>query len=135
MSVENSQSSQPKKVVERKDRWVKTRATMDTGAAGHVMPETMFPNVKLERRTSPKKFVAANGDQIKDLGEKSIPFKTKERIQRCITFRSAICCEASHINMQKVVRAGNVVVLDERNPHIRNTRDGTIIKLDVNNGV
>ena len=35
----------------------------------------------------------------------------------------------------KVVRAGNIVVLDETNPHIRNTRDGTVIKLDVNNGV
>ena len=37
--------------------------------------------------------------------------------------------------MQKVVRAGNIVVLDERNPHIRNARDGTMIKLDANNGV
>ena len=33
------------------------------------------------------------------------------------------------------VQAGNVVVLDEKNPHIRNNRDGTVIKLDVNNGV
>ena len=30
---------------------------------------------------------------------------------------------------------GNVVVPDEMNPHIRNNRDGTVIKLDVNNGV
>ena len=37
--------------------------------------------------------------------------------------------------MQKVVRIGNIVVLDEKNPHIRNIRDGTVIKLDVNNGV
>ena len=37
--------------------------------------------------------------------------------------------------MQKAVRAGNIVVLDGKNPHIRNTRDGTTIKLDVNNGV
>ena len=37
--------------------------------------------------------------------------------------------------MQKVVRAGNVVVLDEKNPHIRNIRDDTVIKLDVNSGV
>ena len=39
------------------------------------------------------------------------------------------CC------LKKVVRAGNIVVLDEMNPHIRNTRDGIVIKLDVNNGV
>ena len=37
--------------------------------------------------------------------------------------------------MQKVVRAGTIVVLDEKNPHIRHIRDGTMIKLDVNNGV
>ena len=30
------------------------------------------------------------------------------------------------------MQAGNVVVLDEKNPHNRNTRDGTVIKLDVN---
>ena len=73
---------------------------MDSGAAGHVMPETMFPHVKLERKTSPKKFVAANGEQIKDLGEKNIPFKTNEGIQRCITFRSANVVKPP-ISMQK----------------------------------
>ena len=134
MSVESCKNSDSRKVVEMKDKWVKVRVTMDSGAAGHVMPETMFPHVKLERKTSPKKFVAANGEQIKDLGEKSIPFKTNEGIQRCITFRSANVVKPL-ISMQKVVRAGNIVVLDEKNPHIRNTRDGTVIKLDVNNGV
>ena len=134
LSVERSQNLSSKKVVEVKDKWVKVRVTMDSGAAGHVMPETIFPRVKLERRTSPKNFVAANGEQIKDLGEKNIPFKTNEGIQRCITFRSANVVKPL-ISMQKVVRAGNVVVLDEKNPHIQNTRDGTVIKLDVNNGV
>ena len=33
------------------------------------------------------------------------------------------------------MQAGNVVLLDEENPHIRNNRDGTVIKLDVNNWV
>ena len=65
---------------------------------------------------------------------KSIPFKTNEGVQRCITFRSANVVKPL-ISMQKVVRAGNTVVLDGRNPHIRNTRDGTVIRLDVNNGV
>ena len=37
--------------------------------------------------------------------------------------------------MQKVVQAGNTVVLDGKNLHIRNTRDGLVIKLDANNGV
>ena len=65
---------------------------------------------------------------------KKIPFKTNEGIQRCITFGSANVVKPL-ISMQKVVRAGNIVVLDETNPHIRNIRDGTVIKLDVNNGV
>ena len=66
--------------------------------------------------------------------EKSNPFKTNEGVQRCITFRSAIVVKPL-ISMLKVVRAGNNVVLDEQNPHIRNTRDGTMINLDVNNDV
>ena len=134
LSVESSHSSSPKKIVEVKDKRVEIRVTMDSGAAGHAMPGTMFPHVKLERKTSPKKFVAANGEQIKVLGEKSIPFKTNERVQRCITFRSANVVKPL-ISMQKVVQAGNIVVLDEKNPHIRNTRDGTMVKMDVNNGV
>ena len=133
LSVESSYDLSPKKIVEEKDKWVKVRATMDSGAAGHVMLEAMFPHVKIERKTPSKKFVAANGEQIKDLG-KRIPFKTNEGVQRCITFRSANVVKPL-ISMQKVVQAGNTVVLDANNPHIRNTRDGTVIKLDVNNGV
>ena len=134
LSVESSHSLSPKKIVEVKDKWVNVRVTMDSGAASHVMPETMFPHVKLERITSPKKFVAATGQHIKDLGENSIPFKTNEGVQRCITSRSANVVKPL-ISLQNVVRDGNIVVLDEKNPHIRNTRDGTAIKLDVNNCV
>ena len=134
LSVKSSQNLSSKKVVEVRDKWVKVKVTMDSGAAGHVVPETMYPCVKLERKKSPKKLVAANGEQIKDLGKKNIPFKTNEGIRRCITFRSANVVKPL-ISMQKVVRAGNVVVLDEKNPHIQNTRDGTVIKLDVSNGV
>ena len=79
---------------------VKVRVTMDSGAAGHVMLEMMFPHVKLDRKTSPKKIVAANGEQIKDLGEKVIPFKTNEGVQRCITFGSAKVVKPL-ISMQK----------------------------------
>ena len=132
LSVE-SRDANSKKFVEEKDRWVKIRAAINSGAAGHVMLEAMFPHVKLERKTSPKKFVAANGEQIKDLGERRIPFKTNG-VQRCIMFWSANVVKRL-ISMQKVVQAGNTVVLDERYPRIRSTRDGSVIKLDANNGV
>ena len=62
LSVESRHNSSPKKIVEVEDRWVKDRVTMmDFGPVSHVMLETMFPRVKVERKTSPKKFVAANG--------------------------------------------------------------------------
>ena len=116
LSVESSHSLSPKKIVEVKDKWVKVRVTMDSGAAGHVLLETMFSNLsaKHHRRSQWQQM-----EQIKDLGVKSIPFKTKPIISM----------------QKKVVRAGNIVVLDEMNPHIRNTRDGTVIKLDLKNGV
>ena len=98
LSVESSQNLSPKKIVEVRDKWVKVRVTTDSGAAGHVMPETMFPRVKLERRTSPKKFVAANGEQIKDLGEKNIPFKTNEGNSEVYNIQKCECCQTSHFN-------------------------------------
>ena len=102
-SMENSHNSSPRKIVEVKDKWVKVRVTMDSGAAGHVMPETMFPRVKLERKTTPKNIVAANGEQITDLGDETIPFNTNKGIQRCIiqrciTFRSANVVKTPHFN-------------------------------------
>ena len=78
--------------------------------------------------------MAANGEQITDLGEKNFPFKTNEGIRRCITFRSASVVKHL-ISMHKFVRGGNIAVLDEKTPHIRNIRDGIVIKLDVSIGV
>ena len=92
---------------------------MDTGAAGHVMPAEI---------------VAANGERIQDLGEKTIPFQSVEGVHRRIKFRSANVAKPL-ISRRKVVQAGNVVVLDERNPHIRNNRDNPVIKLGANSGV
>ena len=66
---------------------------------------------------------------------KNIPLKTNEGVQRCITFRSASVVKPL-FSMQKVVQAGNMSwCWMVKNPHIRNNRDGTVIKLDVNNGV
>ena len=67
---------------------------------------------RLSARHHRKKFVAANGEQIKDLGAKRIPFKTNEGVQRCKTFRSANVVKPL-ISMEKVVQAGNTVVLEE----------------------
>ena len=63
---------------------------------------------------------------------KTITFKFVEGVRRSIKFRSVLKPLTSTRN---VVQAGNVVVLDEKNPHIRNNRDGTVIKLNMNSGV
>ena len=76
-AIECGEQSQFKPQV--KDRWVKGRVTVDSGAAGHVMLEAMFPRVKLERKTAPKKLVAAFREQI----------RTNKGAQRCITSRNA----------------------------------------------
>ena len=68
---------------------------MDSGAAGHVMPEGMFPRLRLERKTAPKNLVAANGEHIRDLGEQTIPVRTKmHNIQKCER------CQAYHFNAE-----------------------------------
>ena len=67
---------------------------MDSGAAGHVMLEGKFPHVKLERNTSPKKFVAANDEQMRDLGENTVPFNTNEGINsKMLNIQKCECCK------------------------------------------
>ena len=62
LSVEDKSCASPRKVIGVKDSCVNIRATMDTGAAGHVMSAEMFPRVKLDRTSTTKKFVAAHGE-------------------------------------------------------------------------
>ena len=82
--------------------------------------------MKLDRTSTTKQFVAANEERIKDLGEKTIPFKSVEAVHRCMKFQSASVVKPL-IKMRKVVQAGNVFVLDEKNPQVRHNRDGTVI--------
>ena len=134
LSVENKSCASPKKVIEVKDNWVNIRATVDTKAARHSMPAEMFLRVKLDRTTATEIRCSKWRRNIEDLGEKTIPFKSVEGLHRSKRFRSASVVRPL-ISRRKVVQAGNVVVLVEKNPHIGNNRDGTVIKLDVNNGV
>ena len=88
----------------------------------------------LSANTSPKRFEPVSGEKIGGLGEHTVPYKTNEGIQRCITFRSASVVKTL-ISMLEAVRVGDIVALDEKNLYIRNTSDGTMINLDVNHGV
>ena len=42
------------------------------------------------------------------------------------------CCQTVKFQCERSSELGNIMVLNEKNPYIRNTRDGTMIKLDVN---
>ena len=98
------------------------------------MPETFVSKVSLEDNVLPMKFVAVNGERIRDMTEKAIPFTTSEGILRSINFRSANEVK-SEISTRQVVHGDNVDVLEEGNLYIRNTRDGATLKLYVNSGV
>ena len=87
-------------IIEVKDKWVTVRSTMDSGAARHVMIQGMFLRMRLERKTAPKKFVAATGAQIRDLGEKTIPFMTNERDSQIQNIHECERGQTSHINAE-----------------------------------
>ena len=86
----------------------------------------MFPRVaNSSARLSPKEFVAASGEQIKDLGEKNYSIQDKRGIfQRFITLRMCEHVAKPVISMQKrSPELETLSVLDEKNPHIRKIRD------------
>ena len=61
--------------------------------------QKMFPPVKLGRTSTTKRLIAANGEGIKDLGEKTIPFKSVEGVlHRCVKIQECECCEALDLN-------------------------------------
>ena len=103
---------------------MKVKVTMDSGAAGRVMLETLFPHTKLERNAVPKKFAAANGEPIKDVGEKKIPFKP---IKGCTGVEHSGALSNLSFQCRRWFEPETlVVVLDEKNPHIRHVRDGSM---------
>ena len=90
LSAESSLNSSPKKIIEVNDRCVKARVTMDSEAARHVMREGMFPRVRLERKTSPKRFVAANDQR---LGGKYFSTQDKRGISKVHNTQKCECCQ------------------------------------------
>ena len=74
--------------------------TMDSGAAGHVMIEGMFPRVKLERKIAPNKFVAVIGEQSETCARRP----SHSRKVRGVRVLSDL-----FISMQKAVRLKNIL--------------------------
>ena len=121
-------------VLEARGAWVKVPATLDSGAAEHVCPRNMLPEIAVQPGGKKRHYVAANGTRIQDEGEKVVPFTTGEGQARKVRFRAAEVMKPL-ISMVKVVAAGNDVVLDRTNPHIRHRKSGAVTKLGCQNGV
>ena len=76
---------------------------MDSGATGHVMREGMFARVMLERETSPERFVAASGEQIRDLVEKTVhSIQDKRGELKMHNIQKRECCQTFHFNAEKL---------------------------------
>ena len=98
------------------------------GAAGHVMIQEMFPRVKLEFNTPPKRFVAANGEQIIDLGRKDDSIQDKRRHSKMHIIQKCECCQASHCNADSCPswkhRVADILEM-ERRSNWRSTTEST----------
>ena len=87
VSVENNICATPRRVIEVKDKLGEHQSHNEHRSCRTC--HAMFSRVKLDRTSATKKCIAANGEMIKHLGEKTIPFKSVEGVHRSIKFRSA----------------------------------------------
>ena len=85
--IEDGPVQVSKNITDVKDRRLKIRVTINTGAAG--LSGTLVPIVKTEHHGALKKFVTASGEHIRDMAEKTSPFKTSDRSRPSTKFRSA----------------------------------------------
>ena len=70
--------------------WLPGGITIDSGAAESVMPATMCPNYPAQEGQQKKMgvyYVAANGDEMDNEGEKHLHLTTPEGAQRGMTFQ------------------------------------------------
>ena len=140
LSVENYSCASPRKVIEVKDHWSKhqSRTGHRSCRACHVGRNVPASEIGWIARAQQKKFVVATSgrmDQRQTWVRK--PYHSNSVVKVCTGAKNAGSANVAKpmISMRKVVQPGDVVVLDEKNSHIRDNRDGTVIKLDVNSGV
>ena len=90
LSVGNNSCAFPRKIIEVKRQLGEHQSHKGHRScrACHVGRDVPASETGSHERTT-KKFVAANEERIKDLSEKTIPFKSVEGVHRCAQFRSA----------------------------------------------
>ena len=125
LSVESSHNLSPKKIVEVKDKWVKVRVTMDSCLRRY--SHVSNSSAKRHRR----RLWPQIGSTSKTWVRRTSHIQDQRGNSEVHNIQQFQCCQTPCFKS----KLGNIVVLDEQKPHIRKIRDGTVIKLDVNNGV
>jgi hypothetical protein len=112
--------------------WTKVSTIVDSGAVEHVLPECWLPTIPMEESPGSrvgKKYLSATGQEIPNLGQKSLYTKTREGQPRGICFQVAPVRKPL-MSVAKMNEAGNDVNLRGSNPHILNikTREVTALR-------
>ena len=133
--VEEEEDGDPElNAIEVKGDWIRIEATVDSGAAESVCPRNMFPKIIAKQDRAGKQYVAANGSKIADEGEKLVPAHTSAGKSITVKFRAASVVKPL-MSVRRINQAGNVVVLDDKDPYIKCRKTGDITKLRCQNGV
>ena len=124
-------------VTETRGKWMTIGGGVDSCAADHVAPTGMFPDVPIietEASKNGKTYAAANGGEIKNEGEKVIPFTTNEGFQKKARFQVAKVTKVL-LSASKITKAGYEVNLATQNPSIKHKKSGETIYLKEKNGI
>jgi hypothetical protein len=117
---------------------MKIQATVDSGAALNVMPESWFQDYPLRiTKENGKKYRAANGQLIKDEGLRSLNAVVRSGNRNVMR---KVNCRVTQVNkmllaVSKIVDAGNKVQFSEEESFIQNTKSKEKLPLRRENGV
>ena len=117
---------------------MKIQATVDSGAALNVMPESWFQDYPLRiTKENGKKYRAANGQLIKDEGLRSLNAVVRSGNRNVMR---KVNCRVTQVNkmllaVSKIVDAGNKVQFSEEESFIQNTKSMEKLPLRRENGV
>ena len=118
-------------------QWEKIRATADSGAGEHVCPPDMcpqFPTTESEGSKKGKEYRVANGAFIPNLGEKQI--RAQDSNGTTLNIKPQVAKVNKFLaSLGKICKAGNRVVLDEKDSFIQNKKTGTKTELRLENNV
>ena len=121
---------------DKKAKWERLEAAVDSAAVDCVIPEEAVPFIKSEpspRSKAGRRYVAANNQEIRNLGQRKIAFKTYDGKWKSILFQTATVGRPL-ISVGKLNEAGCEVILSKRSPRTV-TKSGETIRLVKKGGV